>query len=565
MPGILFLVSYFAVAGTSLAVTGFVVQFIGLRGLHWSAAVVQLGVTLIMTVIRAIVRRGLSSEVASIALRPDDECVSFAPAIDTIRYLLTLQGQEGNGKIVKARWARFFADFHEDSRHFRHPSMVNPLDVLMTGRYFSWRALRQGTPSVGARRVSNVCTLLTLSRSLSTADGPTIQDDPRYIRVSSDALSVLKGLKGVAEYLTHIDTVLTTTPFAFDSRDTSLFWELDGPIWQDGRHFENLESGMGTSGQYNRSPIEAGPIFVWLGSIVNGNTDYVQQQLAAIIATWAYVDRKEKSDCEPHLRVISSGTSQLDATPTSTLSSWLGLKITETRALPVDLGRYQWQLFNTGFTSTVCFGLYLSPIARKPPPRPGAPPEVDHDTNFSGQDGIPVAMVNLGRQPLIERVAKELFSVFILAVVENIKEINGEALRRADPFEGVPDRNFPRTWEHPLFEDLADIAVKSGVTGSKTEARALVIPAFAWYDLLPRTCKTPVPAIETDETDPAPVGGQSDFATPSVGLPETQSNEQTEYDSKQKVFEDLWAHSYVSAQQEEADANDSDSNDWDIT
>ncbi|KAK4098409.1 hypothetical protein N658DRAFT_568772 [Parathielavia hyrcaniae] len=130
--------SYFAVAGTSLAVTGFVVQFIGLRGLHWSAAVVQLGVTLMMTVIRAIVRRGLSSEVASIPLDADDECVSFAPAIDTIRHLLTLQGQEGNDKIVKARWAKFLG-LYEHTRHIGEHLMVNPLDVIMTGRYFGRR------------------------------------------------------------------------------------------------------------------------------------------------------------------------------------------------------------------------------------------------------------------------------------------------------------------------------------------------------------------------------------------------------------------------------------------
>jgi hypothetical protein len=48
---------YLTVAGSSLAFLWFVVQFIGLRRLHWSAAVVQLGVTLAMTVIRTIVRR----------------------------------------------------------------------------------------------------------------------------------------------------------------------------------------------------------------------------------------------------------------------------------------------------------------------------------------------------------------------------------------------------------------------------------------------------------------------------------------------------------------------------
>ncbi|KAG9380267.1 hypothetical protein A1F94_009162 [Pyrenophora tritici-repentis] len=39
---------------------GFVCQFVGLRALHWSATVTQLGVTLIMTATRAWIRRGIS-------------------------------------------------------------------------------------------------------------------------------------------------------------------------------------------------------------------------------------------------------------------------------------------------------------------------------------------------------------------------------------------------------------------------------------------------------------------------------------------------------------------------
>ncbi|KAK4198631.1 hypothetical protein QBC40DRAFT_341164 [Triangularia verruculosa] len=45
------------VLGTSLGLSGFVVQFIGLRGMHWSATIAQLGATMIMTAIRAWVRR----------------------------------------------------------------------------------------------------------------------------------------------------------------------------------------------------------------------------------------------------------------------------------------------------------------------------------------------------------------------------------------------------------------------------------------------------------------------------------------------------------------------------
>ncbi|KAF3799879.1 hypothetical protein GCG54_00010072 [Colletotrichum gloeosporioides] len=46
----------------STAISGYIVQFIGLRALHWSATVVMLAVTLLMTIIRAWIRRGLASD-----------------------------------------------------------------------------------------------------------------------------------------------------------------------------------------------------------------------------------------------------------------------------------------------------------------------------------------------------------------------------------------------------------------------------------------------------------------------------------------------------------------------
>jgi len=42
------------------AICGFILQYIGIRGSHWSATVSQLGITLIMTVLRAWVRRDLA-------------------------------------------------------------------------------------------------------------------------------------------------------------------------------------------------------------------------------------------------------------------------------------------------------------------------------------------------------------------------------------------------------------------------------------------------------------------------------------------------------------------------
>ena len=47
---------------TVVALLGYVCQFIGLRAMHWSVALIQLAVTLTMTCARAYIRRGLANE-----------------------------------------------------------------------------------------------------------------------------------------------------------------------------------------------------------------------------------------------------------------------------------------------------------------------------------------------------------------------------------------------------------------------------------------------------------------------------------------------------------------------
>ena len=49
---------------TTVALCGFVLQFVGLRGMHWSASVAQLGAVLVMVGVKAWVRRGLADSPA---------------------------------------------------------------------------------------------------------------------------------------------------------------------------------------------------------------------------------------------------------------------------------------------------------------------------------------------------------------------------------------------------------------------------------------------------------------------------------------------------------------------
>ena len=48
------------IVGTLASLIGFIVQFTGLRSMHWSAPVAQLVATLVMAAVRAYVRRGMT-------------------------------------------------------------------------------------------------------------------------------------------------------------------------------------------------------------------------------------------------------------------------------------------------------------------------------------------------------------------------------------------------------------------------------------------------------------------------------------------------------------------------
>lgn len=67
-----------AIIGTGVGLLGFIIQFIGLRGMHWSASIAQLIALAIMTALRAWVRRGFTDELRTKRLFQSYELDWFA-------------------------------------------------------------------------------------------------------------------------------------------------------------------------------------------------------------------------------------------------------------------------------------------------------------------------------------------------------------------------------------------------------------------------------------------------------------------------------------------------------
>ena len=73
-----------AIIGTLVSLCGFVVQFVGLRAMHCSATIAQLCATLVMTILRAWVRRGLAERPAFQRLPSDFEVDWLATRIGNL-------------------------------------------------------------------------------------------------------------------------------------------------------------------------------------------------------------------------------------------------------------------------------------------------------------------------------------------------------------------------------------------------------------------------------------------------------------------------------------------------
>ncbi|KAL7794356.1 ankyrin repeat-containing domain protein [Trichoderma ceciliae] len=88
--------------GALISLIGFISQFIGMRGLNWTASVVQLGITVLVTILRVIVRRGLGKPPFRQPLKSKSELDWFALSFGDLSrapwvVLKANTGNEANG------------------------------------------------------------------------------------------------------------------------------------------------------------------------------------------------------------------------------------------------------------------------------------------------------------------------------------------------------------------------------------------------------------------------------------------------------------------------------------
>ncbi|KAK4178768.1 hypothetical protein QBC36DRAFT_96244 [Triangularia setosa] len=188
----------------------------------------------------------------------------------------------------------------------------------------------------------------------------------------------------------------------------------------------------------------------------------------------------------PYWRIIGT-----PGTHTDGLERWLGITTTEIESPSGGT------MLQRGGCSPI-FGLYLSSFSNYENERPQrqavesfdrlqrhyaidgigrhTKPE-DDEIVFEYRNGIDISM----------QCVQELLSLFMLALASNIEVVGGTTRFNQDLVNVEEEMRQPqRSWTNSVFTAIANEIVDAGIARDLTEAFVLVVPAFAYHNLLPR-------------------------------------------------------------------------------
>ncbi|EQB54424.1 hypothetical protein CGLO_05753 [Colletotrichum gloeosporioides Cg-14] len=521
-----------AAAPTFLALSGYIVQFVGLRTLHWSATILQLAVTVVMTGVRAWARRCLAwnpetsdltlqgHEMAWLALllRSEAEMKKDDPKNQHrwFNYLIPCRRtKSGRKKSVDDYKRLFFWEIISDQ--------TEETDGVCSAAFVDKKAQPSPTVDAYARRkarylsdklLSNVTGPLKLH--IEFRKGVSLKPvDPRSPHVTSPS-----------EVYANIASRIGKSNTTAGDRDSeeaasalcrvienvmAVFCNTNGIVWKQsiqalvdsGDQNEPLQACCefdireGCVSEYHDSDktkrsftmaLQRSPHQPWVVSN--------RSQLQAAISLSFYTnefrrmcvndqkDAAEKvSEWVPDgndgcfQRIIGSGTHVEAESLAQQIQMWL-----ERRVQRSTLSAMR------GFPSQV----KAAWVGKEEQPR--RPVKKATSASYLGMflsscsEGPPTPQRRLKELWISERpqvteafeYAQELFSIFMLALASQIDRVNGKTLEVYRKGEGSE-----RLFENSVFRSIAEIVIGEKLAASMDEAYVLIIPAFAKHKLLP--------------------------------------------------------------------------------
>ncbi|RSL46578.1 hypothetical protein CEP54_013784 [Fusarium duplospermum] len=519
---------WIAAISTSMAIPGYIIQFIGLRALHWSATLVQLGVTLVMTAIRAWVRRGLASDPAWCPLFEGHESATLA--------LLTHSSKSAMFNQAKARHGmkRLFAKMNNASTN----KIGQPLNELILGYFIdpgrsalmrSLDGFDQKLFLFPAGRPLQVCLQFSMKSlgeekpdplriyaRISEQTPPSRIDDEvetvsgNFSKVIESVMNMLDPLKtallwrkGTAGH--SLDPkVATCLSWEFDFCTSlledheklakqELFFRLQKSTSRTGGHWRlldrNLVSGLLALSFHGMAMRLEHLNQVW------GRRNLSIGQNDLFLLPWN--EGRLRRDFHPFNsgRIVGHGTSNNTSQKLETLTEWLDIgekSLSISRIVPSqnEGGRPTREVdieisMDTSPPMQCFLGMFLSSASRELSP------------GGYGQRMEELVIDTRDNSGMLLQWAQEMFSLFILAIASATEQVLGDTRE-------LEVRDRPR-FENSVFAKIADEAIKGGLVHDRAEAYTLIIPAFAHYGLLP-TCNNEQEAENTSEkpTSPAP-------------------------------------------------------------
>lgn len=147
---------------TIIALIGYICQFIGLRAMHWSVALIQLAATLTMTCARAFLRRGLANQPICQPLPMGTEAAGLAYVFSKVSAWELVTGISRTNEPTLAT----FSDFEPIDPQFNTPCLFNAsgkraadlnpsVHLIMTARSIGQSVPTEGPTNLLAQQLVN--------------------------------------------------------------------------------------------------------------------------------------------------------------------------------------------------------------------------------------------------------------------------------------------------------------------------------------------------------------------------------------------------------------------------
>lgn len=282
-------------------VGGFILQFMGLRGMHWSASVIQVGATLVMTAFRAWVRRDLAEAPFAQPLPRGFELEWLAT-----RLIIEGSSPNGNGQEENSFWDQ--VEIEQRKRNAKKQAGAE-IDAIWGKHYVYWDSRTRNTTS-------------THFRSLLACDNRETAPEALLVR---SRLTELTGWKSsAAEIASSLGKAAEITLNAFIDQTSDV--SSIGLSWPSAESYASKSEVCPPPQTTASGPKSQPDLFQFDVSQDKGKWRLQKTQLEAVISLWMYaLDGKPEGERKMQLLNSSSEAIRRD------YSWWLkdGLSLVE--------------------------------------------------------------------------------------------------------------------------------------------------------------------------------------------------------------------------------------------